>query len=165
MSITPLQVTDDGAASLAIINDNFEELDTRRIVVYKSADETVNNSATLQNDDHLSFAIGANEVWGITLQVLFTSGATPDIKFGWSVPSGTTMSWNVGASFDSAIVSTESETYALSGGSGLRTAVIYGTIFGNTTAGNVTLRWAQDTANASDTVVKLGSHLIAERLA
>ena len=31
--------------------------------VYKTADEIVNNSTTLQNDDHLLLALGANEVW------------------------------------------------------------------------------------------------------
>ena len=32
-------------------------------ITYKTADQTVNNSAVLQNDDHLLLAVGANEVW------------------------------------------------------------------------------------------------------
>ena len=54
--------------------------------VYKTADETVNNSTTLQDDDHISLSVLANEVWAFHMVLHSSSDATPDIKVGWSVP-------------------------------------------------------------------------------
>ena len=59
--------------------------------VYKSADETVNASSTLQDDDELTFAIAANEVWEFSCVLAYVSNTTADIKFQFSLPSGATM--------------------------------------------------------------------------
>jgi hypothetical protein len=64
-------------------------------VVRKTANETVSWSASLQNDDHLTFNIGANETWVVTYHIIATTqsaSATPDFKFGFAVPSGATTS-------------------------------------------------------------------------
>jgi hypothetical protein len=51
----------NGAAYVAISGNSFKAMSDVQII-RKTADETVNNSAVLQNDDELLFPIGANEV-------------------------------------------------------------------------------------------------------
>src|SRR4030042_1672706 len=76
-------------------------------IVRKTADETVNNSIALQNDDHLLFAIGANEVWDVTLMLLVTTpSVTPFFKIGWSYPASCLMFWGL-PSFTSTAAATQ----------------------------------------------------------
>ena len=132
--------------------------------VYKTADETVNNSTTLQDDDHISLSVLANEVWAFHMVLHSSSDATPDIKVGWSVPSGTTMSWRLHSSTGTA--NDESDTDQVSGsGVGVTMQDTYGgTIIVGGTAGTVQMRWAQKVAHASDAKILKGSYLIAWKL-
>ena len=148
-------------------------------VVRKTADETVNNSATLQNDDHLLFAIGSNEVWVVMFHLFVSAAsATPDIKIALSLPSGATSAMGIigqatgttGTEADAKIQSFTSATTALSVGvpadSTSNTFVLYSAHIANgSTAGNVQLQWAQSTANASDSKIRTGSFLVADRVA
>lgn len=133
--------------------------------VYKASDETVNDSATLQDDDDLVFSIAANEVWAFQCYFIYTSGTTPDIKIGFTAPSGATGYWtrlaNTVANTDFSTPATES--LPASGGSDARFLV--GVIINSSTAGSLQLVWAQDTQDASDTKVLAGSWLIASQLA
>lgn len=136
---------------------------TNIISVYKSADETINNSSTLQNDDDLVFALGANEKWSFKVTLFFTSGATPDIKFKFTVPSGAEMKYMaVIGSF--AVACTESTTVINSGGSSMRVEILEGIVTTSSTAGNIQLQWAQNTQDLSDTVVKAGSFIFANKI-
>jgi hypothetical protein len=132
--------------------------------IYKSADETVNNSTALQDDNHLIIPVGANEVWAFTMELIITTNATPDIKMGWSVPSATTMIWTRGDGLggDGA---TEATTLTYSGALSADNFQLHGTIFVGATPGNVVFQWAQNTLEVSDTKVLKGSHIIAHRLA
>src|SRR5690606_26427777 len=75
--------------SVTAINDRSGG--SSQITRYKTEDETVNNSATLQDDDDLSFAIGANEVWAVEIYVQVNSSSSADFKYALSVPSGATL--------------------------------------------------------------------------
>lgn len=129
--------------------------------IYKSADETVNNSDVLQNDDALLFAVAANEVWAFTIVCLLTSNSTADFKAGWSVPTAATMKWT--NAFDNTMYN-ESQAYSY-GTATDSIAEFYGTVFVGANAGNVTFQWAQNTATVVDTKVLKGSYIIAHRLA
>jgi len=132
-------------------------------VIYKSADETVNNSAVLQDDNHLSFSIGANEVWAFKWFLMYTSGATPDLKLKFSLPSGATMNYMTQFDFSSY---TEASTLVLPGGAGNPLVeTTHGIIFNASSAGTVQLQWAQNTATAVDSKVLKGSYIIAHKLA
>ena len=57
-------------------------------VVEKQSDQTVNNSTTLVNDTALLFALLANHRYYFVLRIRFESNSAPDIKVGFTAPSG-----------------------------------------------------------------------------
>jgi hypothetical protein len=152
------------------------------IIVRKLADETVNNSAVLQDDDHLLLPVVANARYIFEIQLLLSSpNGTADWKFGWTFPTGTTMFWGAqvvgtgsttlvqfGAAFDSQAPTTlwDQATVAAIGGAAITGGFhARGVIRAGGTAGNVKLQWAQNTANASDSKLLADSVLIAHRIA
>jgi hypothetical protein len=72
-------------------------LESRPWLVRKTADETVNNLASVQGDDHLIFPAMANGVYDIDVRLFVQSGSSAaDLRIGWSMPAGGTI--NFGAS-------------------------------------------------------------------
>ena len=138
-------------------------------IVLKAADETVNNSDVLQNDDELLFAIAANEVWGFTFVIAWNSGTTPDIKFALAVPALATfaaaISGGDGAGNDVRSMQVSGTALSLEGSAAEMAATIIGRVVNGANAGNLQLQWAQTTANASDTIVRANSYIIAHKLA
>lgn len=164
--ITTLNENDSGSTSRGVINTNFSNLNGQVKIIYKTATETVNNSTTLQNDNELILPVLANEVWVFKLSVLYRSATTPDIKFGWTVPAGTTMSWALNDTAQA--VFDESGAGQVAGAGSSTTSIagnVNGIIFVGSTAGNVNLQWAQNVLEVSDTKVLLGSNIIATKLA
>jgi len=139
-------------------------------IVRKTADEAVNNSSTLQNDDHLLLAIAANEVWVVEAILYYLSaGVTPDLKVAWALPAGATgfyLGWGLGYT-DAAYISTTISTDFLTFGTGAtaRIAIVKLLAINGATAGNIQLKWAQGTPVAEDTKVLANSCLIAHKLA
>ena len=178
----PRTWTDGELVTAAIMNphvrDNFRM--TMHTLARKTADETVNNSAALQNDDHLFFSVDVNEVWFIQAWLMCDGGSTPDIKFGWTVPASATITWgwigsdyatstlagwgpNAGAGV--ALATTGSLTAQLTAASTIQGVSFAGIAAIAGTAGTVQLQWAQATANASDTKIRTNSCLVGCRLA
>lgn len=132
------------------------------VTAVKLADETLNNVTGLQNDDELLWAVSASSTYLLHLSISYNSGTTPDIKFGWSVPASTTMKWRViGADTAGAVILTsgltESSVQPIGGAGADTHLLVEAVITVSTTAGNVTLQWAQNTANVSNTIVRAGS--------
>ena len=142
--------------------------EVRGVYARKTADETVNNSSTLQNDDHLLVAVAANAVYDFRLVLHYNSGTTPDLKVGWSVPSGTTMVWggyiaDTTGAVTSVAALTQSSVQAI-GGSGSNIYQFFnGVVVTSTTAGTLQLQWAQNSANLSDSKILAGSELTLTR--
>jgi len=132
--------------------------------ITKSADEIVNNSATLQNDDHLVVAVKANE--DMTLRVCLvckTASATPNLKIAFTVPTGgaikgKTFVENSATPTDVADL-TSTQVLALPGTG--RICYILAKYTGGANAGSVQLQWAQNTATVEDTTVEAESYLLA----
>lgn len=146
--------------------------------VFKAADETVNNSTTLQDDDDLLLAVGANEVWAFELLLHATSNSSSTgFKFDFAIPSGAAGFHITHADGNNAGVDGEPETFVVNNlatdvsvttsttDPDFRVILIKGTIDTAGTAGNMQFRWAQNTATAEDTTVKAGSWLIGHKLA
>lgn len=135
------------------------------ITKLKTADETINSDSTLSNDSHLTATIGgSSETYYIEATFIFNTGATPDIKFGWSVPTGTTMTvsprYNLaGSSLQNA--EDESDVIPFDGPSGGqdRMVTFRGVVYTSNTQGTFAVQWAQNTSDASDTTLLKGSML------
>lgn len=135
--------------------------------VRKSADENVASSTTLQNDDHLVLALEAGKTYAVNGVAFATSThSQPDIKVGFSIPTGATMDIGFlsgfGTQFSRAAL-LETSGVASPGvpiGSNQHTILLFmGTVVVGSNAGNLTLQWAQDTSNSNPVVLKQGSYI------
>lgn len=152
------------------IRDN--ENATMHVLAYKSADEPLNTNTTLQNDDHLSFSVGANDIYNLLILMVVNdaSGGSADIKIAFTLPASGAMSlFYVGANGSGTIVVnrwTVSGTSTDLAAATLDNAIlIVGTYTGGGTAGTFQTQWAQQTSNASNVTVKKGSNITGLKLA
>jgi len=138
------------------------------ITVYKSADETVNSSATLQDDNEFTFAIGANETYTALFFLSLVAHASAGFKIAFTIPSGasgrmmfrsTTSNYSLN---DTAIGTGFGTTTAIANTSPVLASI---SVVNSTNAGNVTLRFAQNASFGADTIIKAGSLMIATRKA
>lgn len=140
--------------------------------VRNGTDDTVNNTTTLANATEMSFSVGANETWGFLMFIRYSTNATADIKFAFTVPASAT--WDVhavgkdaGATLDAQIAYGDHSTTVkdFTGTTATRTSLaLMGTVVTGGTSGSLQLQFAQQTANASDTTVLANSWIIAWRL-
>lgn len=135
---------------------------------HKTADQAaVNNSTTLVNSTELAVPVTASTSYAVTWTILYDSAAAADIKFGWTVPSGTKLYWQAilpQAGATNWQSGDETSTPTAEGFGGIAVITIVGTIIASSTPGAVQLQHAQLTANASNTVVKAGSSVVAQKL-
>lgn len=145
------------------------------ITAVKSIDETVISTTTLQDDNELVVAVAANAVYELRMFLAYTTADTPDIKVGFSVPAGTTMSWST-RHLDPSVTSptgiiytgviTAADAAGLSGGGGGNMMCdVTGLVRVSTTAGNLQFRFAQLVSTASTTKVLANSWLKLTRFA
>jgi len=139
------------------------------VMVRKTADEIVNNSNILQNDDHLFLAAKANEVWTIELRLRISNPPASDIKMDFSLPTGASGFKHYISGINDIRIShpigtpiglTIDERGDLYYSGVLRAIVTMGA-----TAGNIQFQWAQNAAVAEDTIIYANSCLIAHKLA
>jgi len=149
---------------VTIRSDDFTR---RNKIALKTADETVNNTTTTQDDDHLVVALGANETWILRYFIKYNSNTTANFKYNTVVPSGATYSAlfqgdNTGGFVEHYRSSSNQTVDGKAADWAFLEEVVVKT---SSTAGNVVFQWAQNTANASDTKVLIGSNIVAHRLA
>jgi len=121
-------------------------------LIAKGTDEIVNNSSTLQNDDVLLFAASANTTYLVKFNIIFASATAADFKVRVTGPTGATGVYGDNHNSTSDLGSADEDENGT--GVAQKRCVIYlawVNIAG--TAGNVTLQWAQRTANVSDTTI------------
>ena len=133
-------------------------------LVIKSVDESITSSTTLQDDNELLIALLANKRYFFILSIYVVSNTTPKFKFAITVPSGTTnarinnvLDGGVTARGTAAIDATTS--IGLSGTS-QKGIICQGYVLTDSTAGNLTLQFAQTVSDAEATTVKAGSTLL-----
>ncbi len=142
----------------------------------KTADESVTSSTTAQDDDHLFFAVAANEVWFFECFLVVNGPTAGDIKVGFTVPTGATllrgiMGLDVAVTSPSGDIRVSASTTSGSlsarntAGVGTRTTIwIAGTVVNGGTAGNLQLQWAQQVSDGSATTVEVNSWLMGHRV-
>jgi|GEM_PF-1580824 len=146
--------------------------------VYKTANETINNSTTYQDDDHLSLTIEANAVYQYELvcMVQQSGGATAGFKAQFTAPSGATAYSHVfrnASSNYSFYLINQIDTLVINSDSGVVTGSgdynvlkSNGIIINGASDGNLVLQWAQASAQAGiNTILLKGSYLILTRIA
>lgn len=159
-------------------NDTGAPLAT--VVKRKTADEAVTSSTTLQDDDHLTFAIAANEEWvahyqiscgallsttGLKVTLTWPTGATADFD-AYAIIRGPsdTRDIHVGNSrFQTSGQTVDMIAAGFSVNNGKLMMSIW--ILNGSTAGSVTLQFAQSSSSGSALTFLKGAHLIAHRIA
>lgn len=133
------------------------------LLVRKPADETVNNSTTLQNDDHMALSVAANMTYEFKMCVFHNSSTVADLKYDFTFPTGLTMKYGLdaaaaGGGIDNFVL-IQTSVPVIGGVGADRAGFLSGTVITFTTAGTLQLRWAQNTAEVSDTKVLAGSYM------
>jgi len=167
---TPRTWVDGELVTAAIVNphirDNFNAIGAHQRI-RKTATESLTSNTTLQDDDHLLFAVGANEVWAWQAVASVTCDATGGFKFTFTVPAAATGHWNyrtpaaVGSSGGPAFAATTNHTVTLTS----QPHDLSGLVVVGATPGNVTFQWAQQASSGTATQVLIDSFLIAHRIA
>lgn len=146
----------------------------------KSGDQSVNSAGTgttLQNDTHLAFPVAADETWEFSLVIFYDGPQAGDFKWDFTVPAGATLvagqvamnnnATSIAATgrFDVYESAVGTARQAGTTGGTKATLIIRGIIRNGSTAGTVQWRWAQQTADATNTTVYTDSHLSAQMMA
>lgn len=144
------------------------QLGLDHVGVAKPSNQGLINSATLQNDSALVVALEASVNYRLTLlAIVVADNTTPDMKIGWTLPTGATMRWENQSAFVAAGLA------PLTGGSVLvlpcdTTELVYlvtGIVYMSTTAGNLQLQWAQNVASVGvQTTMQAQSILSVEKI-
>jgi len=129
--------------------------------VVKSADQTVNNSSTLQDDDELLAALNINKTYCFVLIVYVISPSNADIKKAFTIPTGATGTLSSGT-WSQILGGTIDITSSRNDDSNGTTQffMLNGRVIMSTTAGNLVFQWAQNTAQVADTKFLQGSTLL-----
>jgi len=166
---------DDGSDSSLVRPSNWNADHVGLVLVRKTANEAVAVSATLQDDDHLFFALAANETWIFELLLWVAGPTAADIKLAFTVPTGATLIWsghghnlNVVLTDEGTIVNPPAEASGTSlafGTQGTKVPLrLFGMVVNGANAGNLQLQWAQNGATGTTTVYA-NSWLKATRVA
>lgn len=139
------------------------------ITSHKTADQTVNNSAVFVNDNHLLFAMAANEVFAVTILPFHDSTDVADIKFGFALPVGAKLYGlapsrdNVNNDVNAPIIETSS--LIINGfAADYMTGFIQLVVVNGGNAGNFQLQFAQGVAEVSNTILRENSCMIIYQL-
>ncbi len=150
--------------------------------VRKSADESVTSDTTLQNDNELLFAVGANETWSFEFTLFNTTGS-PGLQLRLMMPANSTSlmgfvemkrkddtSSGEDGNIVISIVNFGGKDYSNQishtwGNTGTGYTRIFGTVIIGANAGNITLQWAQSSSSGTTAAVLAGSYLTARRIA
>ena len=166
----------DGGDSTLVQPSNWNEDHEGIVSVRKTADESVTSSTTLQDDDHLKFALAANEVWVFEAFLVIEGATSGDFKFTFTVPASGAALFNalvlLEAASDNQDLALATPTVAASvivcGALGAGTKIglhVRGTVVNAGNAGDLQLQWAQQGSSGTATKVLTNSWLTGHRVA
>ena len=135
--------------------------------ISKSADQTVNNVAVDQADLHMTVPVAANSgTYRVNIPFFYSASTAADLRLRLGIPAGTVgrivakglVAGTAGTSGDwiAASVTAESGTDLVVGGAAVGTALgatLEGEVTIGANAGSLTFMWAQNVADATNTVV------------
>ena len=131
--------------------------------VVAAADQTVNNSTTLVDDNELLLTLNINTTYFGLIFLIQDSGSVPDFKHAFSLPAGATGIWLNNAQLFRHSTQTLGDittTISSAGISANGMVVTPFRIIMGATAGNSIFQFAQNTLELSDTIRREGSFII-----
>jgi hypothetical protein len=144
-----------------------------------TTDTTKTSSTTLGDVTGFAIALEASSTYVMDGYIGYTAGATGDLKIAWSVPTGTTGHWcpyglstastgGVGDLDARRITAYGDANTASIGGSDSPTALgclprLF--VVTDTTAGDMVLRFAQNTSSGTSTIIRVGTWIRAVKVA
>jgi len=136
-------------------------------LIRKTADESITNDSTLDDDSVLFFTMSASTKYFVQGEIFFDTGATEDFKYNIRGPmSPTAARWRhfyiVPGTTDpvNGFSVTESTTSTPVTGSGTTGGYVrFSCVFQNVTAGTFAVRLAQNTSGGTATTVLAGSYI------
>lgn len=138
-------------------------------IAYKTADEPVTSSTTLQDDDHLVVPVLANGVYLIEGLIIAQGATAGDIKLGFTYPASPLSNyWSMRKFHNPAQVTGEGAAGSEQADVAVTPSpvVLLTIIFRNgVNAGNWKVQWAQNASNGTATIVKAGSYLKYRKVA
>lgn len=142
--------------------------------VVKPSNESIANSTTLQNDDHLALPMSANTMYFIQGMFIISGAEAQDMAFRWAVPSGATFNWvsdtlgsgQTGSATGQISRTSQGNTNQPAFGlvaANLTVVPFKGLIVVGSTGGVLRATWAQNVSGATATVMNAGSYMMARR--
>jgi hypothetical protein len=138
------------------------------VLVSKSVDTSRANTATYASDPHLVLPVAANAVVDVEVHGLYQAGATGQMKFQFTFPSGNmdSASWRYDPGTDEwaatvglPISSPAQFVTGLIGTGGNVPFTLSATLFVGAIGGNLALQWAQAASNATPTILRRGTKM------
>ena len=142
--------------------------------VYKTDDESVTSSTTVQDDDHLTLTMTTDAVYALDTFLDVEGDADGDFKLTFTGPSGASGSWtpdgiSLGNSNNIGQIKRGRNGFGDTDSVGIlpdgTIVTPRGQITTSSTAGSLTLQWAQNSSNETATTLKTGSWLRLHRMA
>lgn len=140
--------------------------------VFKGTSESVTNSTTMQDDDALFFTLAPGARYEVDFYLSFSGPTAADFKTAWTGPADVTgTKWCVGPAVATSTGWVgRDDTNGRFSTHGLTTVVSYSQDTGGSlawehgwvssaTGGTLRLQWAQNTANATATIISSVSYL------
>ncbi|ANT41094.1 hypothetical protein BI024_gp24 [Streptomyces phage Nanodon] len=125
---------------------------------WKTAATSRTSTTTATADPHLVLSTVANGVYEVELNLAWTNGGG-GLRVTWTGPSGATLVWTDNDGYGFQAISNVCTFNATTG------ATIKGLLRNSSSAGNLTMLWAQNTSNAAGTSLASGCYLKLTRLA
>lgn len=149
--------------------------------VRKPSAQTVTSSVSLINDLDLVLAVEANTVYFVTGMFILSGNDTEDFQFQFTYPTSATLAGGIISLLDTttpgvgtagdgnfrALAAQVTPSTALAMGmadTNLVMGTYHGSLYVQSTAGNLQLKWAQGTSGGTGTTVNAGSVLRIERI-
>ncbi len=131
-------------------------------LVVKLAEESIDTSEVMQNDDELVVPVAANTDYAfVAMIVVQSASATPDIDYTFTVPAAITEGgWEHSPpTAGITVIAFATEDGIQIGAGQTRLIVLRGYLQNGVNADNLQFQWAQGTSNGTATTVKAGSYL------
>ena len=146
------------------------DLPSQWSTVFKTSDQTVNNSTTLVDDNELQVPLAANGRYILRGYIQFTTAAAADFKWRHTGPASPTRvqlaRFHINPSGNDFVTKTVDQAYSAADltivstiGTSDGCIWFWAIIENGSTAGNFKIQWAQNTGDVSDTKVLAGSHI------